>query len=285
MKIIGYLDDNDRVEHVNGEIEGDGFGKFWLCTTGGSYFPPLWVVRSSSMSDAYEAFVSDEKVEEHLKMDPADLAEAEATNPDDISWNDNGTAIDTDNVWMQEIKCERLVWAEVTPEIVDYTIWPDPDREQAVAASAELANVLDQLEKLDESGEGAFLDWIELVNGMLPVVETLLGDKPWPTIPLIGGVEAAHVLFAFDFEREGMEPGTFFKLLIQAIQYADLSNRTRLARLWPNYVSAVSMAQYDADGIQTLKEIVHEWREPARIDLPAAIAELAQMGPPETKED
>lgn len=63
---------------------------------------------------------------------------------------------------------------------------------------------------------------------------------------------AAHVL-AFYGKDGGKQPGSFTEYLIHAISHADMVNTAKLAELYPDYVTAVTAAQYDPDGIAALQ--------------------------------
>lgn len=78
--------------------------------------------------------------------------------------------------------------------------------------------------------------------------------SPAPDVPRaapIGAEVAQHVLFHFG--EGGYRPGAFFEKLIVAIAAADQGNQLRLALGFPDYVTAVQLAQYEGTGIAALR--------------------------------
>lgn len=106
-------------------------------------------------------------------------------------------------------------------------------------------------------------DW----RGHLPVVDREHGDfwklhrdcltlvPPQSTPPApIGPEVAAHVLW--HYRQLGYPPGSFTSELIRAIAGADPGNRRLLARAFPDYVRAVSIAADDPGGIDRLRQVM-----------------------------
>ena len=54
------------------------------------------MVRGESFGDAYDEYLADEKVEAHIRITDDEIGDYD---PDTITYNDNGTPIDTD--WVQ----------------------------------------------------------------------------------------------------------------------------------------------------------------------------------------
>jgi hypothetical protein len=67
---------------------------------------------------------------------------------------------------------------------------------------------------------------------------------------------AAHVLWHFDGEVAGLEPGSFVAHLLRAIAAADPTNREGLALGFPGYVHAVDLASKHPQGLYLLSQIV-----------------------------
>jgi hypothetical protein len=65
---------------------------------------------------------------------------------------------------------------------------------------------------------------------------------------------ARHVLWAFD-AKGGWQPGSFTQHLIRAASAADITNKANLAIAYPGYVAAVTIAQFDTDGIAFLQRL------------------------------
>jgi hypothetical protein len=65
---------------------------------------------------------------------------------------------------------------------------------------------------------------------------------------------ARHVLWAFDAEG-GWQPGSFTQHLMRAASAADIANKATLATAYPGYVAAVTIAQFDTDGIPFLQRL------------------------------
>ena len=82
---------------------------------------------------------------------------------------------------------------------------------------------------------------------------TLVPPQPTPPAPITPDV-AAHVLW--HFRQLGYPPGSFISALIRAISGADPGNRLRLARGFPEYVRAVSLAADHLDGIDRLRQVL-----------------------------
>ena len=87
---------------------------------------------------------------------------------------------------------------------------------------------------------------------------TLTPRPPLPDAPITPEV-AAHVLW--HYRQIGYPPGSFVSALIRTIAGADLGNRRRLARAFPEYVRAVALATDSIDGIDTLRRVL-ETRRP-----------------------
>jgi hypothetical protein len=68
---------------------------------------------------------------------------------------------------------------------------------------------------------------------------------------------AAHVLHHFD--GGGIRAGSFTVRLVELITHADPTNRARLALGFGGYVTAVSLAQHDFDGMTELRRIAAEF--------------------------
>ena len=82
---------------------------------------------------------------------------------------------------------------------------------------------------------------------------TLVPPPPTPPAPVTPDV-AAHVLW--HYRQLGYPPGSFTSALIRAIAGADPGNRLRLARAFPEYVRAVSLAADHLDGIDRLRQVL-----------------------------
>lgn len=82
---------------------------------------------------------------------------------------------------------------------------------------------------------------------------TLVGYAPTPAAP-VGPEVAAHVLW--HYRQLGYPPGSFVSELIRTIAAADPGNRRLLARAFPDYVRAVTMAADDLDGIDRLRNVM-----------------------------
>lgn len=82
---------------------------------------------------------------------------------------------------------------------------------------------------------------------------TLVPPQPVPGAP-IGPEVAAHVLW--HYRQLGYPPGSFTSDLIRAIAGADPGNRRLLARAFPDYVRAVSLAADDPGGIDRLRQVM-----------------------------
>lgn len=65
---------------------------------------------------------------------------------------------------------------------------------------------------------------------------------------------AAHVLWHFGAQG-GMEPGGFYRSLLDTIRHADPEQRARLGVVYRDYVEAFNAAQGDPDGIRMLQQI------------------------------
>lgn len=76
---------------------------------------------------------------------------------------------------------------------------------------------------------------------------------------------AAHVLWRYD-ATGGMEPGSFKRALLDALDRADREHTLRLAAVYPGYASAVTIARYREDGIHTLQGIARWMLVPAAQD-------------------
>jgi hypothetical protein len=84
--------------------------------------------------------------------------------------------------------------------------------------------------------------------------------------PIMGGMsarliesvtpeQAAHVLWFWSLPgREGLEPGSFTRSLLEAIVRADSDNRRRLWLGFPDYVHAMDVGQWYPGGIEALRE-------------------------------
>jgi hypothetical protein len=72
-----------------------------------------------------------------------------------------------------------------------------------------------------------------------------------PTIP---ADVAAHVLFHYGREG-GYQAGSFTERLLTTIAMADEVNTARLGVGFPEYVAAVTVIQYDPNGIERLQDI------------------------------
>lgn len=82
---------------------------------------------------------------------------------------------------------------------------------------------------------------------------TLVPPQPVPLDP-IGPEVAAHVLW--HYRQLGYPPGSFTSDLIRTIAGADPGNRRLLARAFPAYVRAVSLAADDPGGIDRLRQVL-----------------------------
>ena len=82
---------------------------------------------------------------------------------------------------------------------------------------------------------------------------TLVPPQPVPLDP-IGPEVAAHVLW--HYRQLGYPPGSFVTNLIRTIAGADPGNRRLLARAFPAYVRAVSLAADHLDGIDRLRQVL-----------------------------
>lgn len=76
-------------------------------------------------------------------------------------------------------------------------------------------------------------------------------DTNSTTIPL---ETARHVLWVFGREG-GYRPGSFTQRLIELLAHADNINLAKLAQAFPAEAAAVSIAQYDEQGIAKLHAI------------------------------
>lgn len=68
-------------------------GGFFVCFLDDCYDPPMYLVRGDSWDDAYDNFMVDPKIESFIMLD--DLTDLD---PDSVTYNDNGTAVDSDAV-------------------------------------------------------------------------------------------------------------------------------------------------------------------------------------------
>lgn len=82
---------------------------------------------------------------------------------------------------------------------------------------------------------------------------TLVPPQPVPDAPITPDV-AAHVLW--HYRQLGYPPGSFTSDLIRTIAKADPGNRRLLARAFPEYVRAVSLAADHLDGIDRLRQVL-----------------------------
>lgn len=82
---------------------------------------------------------------------------------------------------------------------------------------------------------------------------TLVPPQPIPAAPIEPEV-AAHVLW--HYRQLGYPPGSFKADLIRTIAKADPGNRRLLARAFPDYVRAVSIAADDLDGTDRLLHVL-----------------------------
>lgn len=71
---------------------------------------------------------------------------------------------------------------------------------------------------------------------------------------------AAHVLYEADYPG-GCRAGSFVSSLIEAIVYADDSNKALLSMAFPGYVRAVRALQHREDGVATLQRIAADGRQ------------------------
>ncbi|MEV4059693.1 hypothetical protein [Nonomuraea dietziae] len=92
------------------------------------------------------------------------------------------------------------------------------------------------------------------------VGKALYGAAEPPTdAPEISPETAAHVLHHFGCE--GGSPASGFKTtLMLAIAQADMPNRERLAKAWPDYVAAMNLAQVTSHGTAALQKLAaRDW--------------------------
>ncbi|MFJ2676341.1 hypothetical protein [Streptomyces sp. NPDC087525] len=73
------------------------------------------------------------------------------------------------------------------------------------------------------------------------------------TAPTIPAETANHVLYHFG--RGGYDAGNFTKYLIFALTAADMTNKAKLAEVYPDYAAAVIAMEYDPDGAAHLQRI------------------------------
>ncbi|MDX3354714.1 hypothetical protein PV703_15650 [Streptomyces sp. ME01-24h] len=71
--------------------------------------------------------------------------------------------------------------------------------------------------------------------------------------PIVTPETANHVLWHFG--RGGYQPGSFTQKLLELICAADLDNKAKLARVFPEYVHCVLAIEYDPDGAAQLQAI------------------------------
>ena len=64
-----------------------------------------------------------------------------------------------------------------------------------------------------------------------------------------------HVLWFFGDAVYGREPGMFTSRLMLTVSAADQENRELLAKVFPEIVGAMNLAQYDSEGIDELRAI------------------------------
>lgn len=76
---------------------------------------------------------------------------------------------------------------------------------------------------------------------------------PLTTRTVISAEVAAHVLSHFG--HGGYPAGDWTERLITLIDTADMTNRGKLAQLYPDYSAAISLAKYDEGGITQLQAI------------------------------
>lgn len=77
-------------------IDEHGGDKLYIMFIADCFDPALYLVLGNSAEDAFENFVCDDKIEEFLKVSPADAADY--GDEDDWEFNENGTHIDPENV-------------------------------------------------------------------------------------------------------------------------------------------------------------------------------------------
>ena len=104
-----------------------------------------------------------------------------------------------------------------------------------------------------EGGHVAVFDRRGDVTRMHRDCLTLVPPQPTPHAPITPDV-AAHVLW--HYRQLGYPPGSFTSDLIRTIAGADTGNRRRLARAFPEYVRAVSLAADHLDGIDRLRQVL-----------------------------
>lgn len=67
---------------------------------------------------------------------------------------------------------------------------------------------------------------------------------------------ARNVLWFFGDYGLGWEPGGFTSKLLSAISAADMTNRARLAMVFPYLVAMFNQAQHTEDGLDELRALV-----------------------------
>ena len=122
-------------------------------------------------------------------------------------------------------------------------------REDGIEIGAEVAIVDEDEENLRVVGRGALGRSASVHRDCL----TIVSPQATPPAP-IGPEVAAHVLW--HYRQLGYPPGSFTSELIRAIAGADPGNRRLLARAFPDYVRAVSIAADDPGGIDRLRQVM-----------------------------
>lgn len=122
-------------------------------------------------------------------------------------------------------------------------------REDSIEIGTEVAIIDEDEENLRVVGRGTLSRAASVHRDCL----TLVPPQPVPLDP-IGPEVAAHVLW--HYRQLGYPPGSFTSDLIRAIAGADPGNRRLLARAFPAYVRAVSLAADDPGGIDRLRQVL-----------------------------
>ncbi len=125
-------------------------------------------------------------------------------------------------------------------------------RDKLRQLQATLADLALQLDRKGPAAGPPVAAFVAEYSQHTRIGRALYGSNPTPQT--ISPKVAAEVLHHFGADG-GREPSGFRRSLILAIAQADVPNRARLARAFPDYVAAVTSAQATEDGVVELQAI------------------------------